>query len=222
MPASAAACAAIARKNLLLERRAGEVLLVTAPMGAVALLVIPIAVGTNVPLLRQVGPGMFWVVTMLFGTFVVLRQSAVEGPAQVRLLTLAGVPTAVQLIGNAIASAVLLVAFGAVLAPVAVMLYDPSARGWSWLLVVLPGVAAGLALLGSIAEAVLRSLSMRTALGPLIMIPLGLPLLLAATQVVEVVGLGRSPVPWLLLILTVDLVLLLLAIFAGHLVEEVR
>ena len=219
-PGSLKTCAVIARKNLLLERRVGEALLVTAPLGAAALLVIPIAVGTNVPLLREVGPGMYWVVVLLFGVLVVLRQSALETPAQTRMLVLAGVPGTLQLLGNAVASTVLLVGFGAVLVPVAVMLYDQSAQGWPWLLAILPAVAAGLALLGSVAEAVLRSLHLRSTLGPLLMVPLALPLLLGATQVLQAAALDKSPVPWLLLVVTADLVLLLAAMFAGRLLED--
>lgn len=222
MTGSITTCATIARKNLLLERRVGEALLVTAPLGATALLVIPIAVGTNVPLLRQVGPGMYWVVVLLFGVLVVLRQSALETPAQSRMLALAGVPATVRLLGNAMASTVLLLAFGAVLAPITVLLYDQSMRGWPWLLVVLPVVAAGLALLGSVAEAVLASLDLRTTLGTLLMIPLALPLLLGATQILEAAAADRTPVPWLLLVVTADLVLLLAAMFAGHLLEDAR
>lgn len=217
-----AVCAAIARKNLLLERRVGEALLVTAPLGAAALLIIPLAVGTNVPLLRQVGPGMYWTVVLLFGVLVVLRHSALEGPAQARMLSLAGVPVTVQLLGNAVASTVLLLGFEAVLAPVAVLVYDPPGQGWLWLLAVLPGVAAGLALLGAVAEAVLRSLQLRMTLGPLLMIPLAVPLLLGATQVIEATAADRTPVPWILLVVTTDLVLLLAVLLAGRLMEDTR
>jgi len=48
---------AVARKDLTMERRTGEVLLVTAPFGAVALLLIPLAVGTEgADLMPQLGP----------------------------------------------------------------------------------------------------------------------------------------------------------------------
>lgn len=213
-------CTAIAGKSLLLERRAGEALFVIAPFGATALLIIPIAIGTDVPLLRQVGPGMYWVVMLLFGVFVVLRQSSLQTPSQAHMLVLAGVPGAVRLLGEAMATTVLMVGFGAVLAPVAVMLYDPALNGWPWFIAVLPMVAAGLALLGVIAEALVRWLEVRSTLGPLLIIPLALPLLLGATQSLEAVAFGYSPLPWLLLMVTVDLVLFLAVLFTGHLLED--
>lgn len=209
-----------ARKDLLLERRDGEALLITAPFGAAALLLIPIAIGTDIPLLRSVGPGMYWSVVVLFGLLVALRKSAVEPVAQLSMLRLAGVPDAARLLGGALASATLLLTFEVLLAPVAVMFYDPVLTGWPWLVLVLPGVAAGLALLGSIADGLLGHLGMRSTLGMLLCVPLALPLLLGATQTIEAAGYGRSPLLWVMLIVTVDLVLLLAVLFVGHTLEE--
>ena len=48
----------VAWRDLLRERRSGEVAWVTLPFGAVALLLIPIAIGTDAPTLRAVGVGM--------------------------------------------------------------------------------------------------------------------------------------------------------------------
>lgn len=95
-----------ARKNLSMERRDGDALLITAPFGAAALLLIPIAVGTDIPLLRAVGPGMYWAVVLLFGLLVTLRESGLESAAQLSMLRLAGVPTAARLLGGSLASAV--------------------------------------------------------------------------------------------------------------------
>ena len=210
----------ITRKNLLLERRAGEALLVTAPFGAVALWITPVAVGTDTPLLRTLGPGMYWLVILLFGVLVTLRQSAVDLPSQAGLLVLAGVPGPVRLFAGALASALLLLVFELMLAPVALVLYDPLLDGWPWVLAMLPAVAAGLALLGGIAEALLQPLGMRMTLGPLLSVPLALPLLLGATQTSEAASVGRSPLPWFLLVLIVDLVLILAALFVGRVLEE--
>ena len=194
----------LAGKELRLELRAGEALLVTAPFGAVALLLVPLAVGTDVPLLRSVGPGMYWVVVLLFGVLATLRQSAVDSPALVALLRLAGVHPAVRLAGRAVANAVLLLAFEVVLLPVAVIIYDPPLASWPWLPVVLPLVAVGLALLGTLAGALAQGLTGRTTLGPLLVIPLALPILLSATQIVEAASVSRPPWNWLALLALVD------------------
>ena len=210
----------IVRKDLRLEARAGEALLVTLPFGAVALILVPLAVGTDVPLLRQIGAGLYWVVVLLFGVLVTMRQSAVDGPAQRALLQLCGVDPVVRVLGRTVANAVLLLAVEVLLAPVAVALYDPDLSGWPWLLPILPLVAAGLAALGALADGLSESLAERVAIGPLLVVPLSLPLLLGATQVLQGPRYGRSPWPWLLLVVTVDLVVVAAATLTARSLEE--
>lgn len=210
----------IAGKNLAIDRRTGEALLVTAPFGAVALWITPMSLGTDLPLLRQVGPGVYWLVVLLFGSLVALRSSAVDSPEQSSVLTLAGVPGVVRLLGTAGASFLLLVAFEVALLPVTVALFDPPWRGWWAVAAAVPLVAVGLALLGTVAHSVLQPTGFRMTLGPLLTVPLAVPLLLGATQTTEAVSLGRSPVPWLLLTILVDLVLFLALLFAGRVADD--
>lgn len=211
---------ALARKDLRLERRAGEALLVTAPFGATALLLAPLAVGTDTPLLRELGPALYWLVVLLFGVLVTLRASAVDGPAQIAMLRLAGVSARVRLAGRTLANGVLLLGFQLLLAPVTVLLYDPDLSGWPWLLPVFLLVAAGLAILGAVADALAAGLAGRTALGPLLVAPIAVPLLIGATGVLEAARYGRPPWPWLLLVATVDLVAALLAVWCAPHLEE--
>lgn len=210
----------LARKDLRLEARAGEALLVTGPFGAVALLLVPLAVGTDVPMLRSVGSGLYWVVVLLFGVLITLRQSAVDAPPQVELLRLTGIHPAVQLLGRAGANAVLLLAFELAVLPVAVIVYDPPLDSWPWLVPVLPLVAVGLAVLGTLAGALTQGLAGRTTLGPLLVVPLALPLLLAATQTAEATRYGRLPWNWLALLALVDLVAALAVVLSARSLEE--
>lgn len=220
VPGALRQCAELTGKDLRVELRASEALLVTAPFGAVALLLVPLAVGSDVPLLRQVGPGLYWVVVLLFGVLVTLRQSAVDTPAQLAVLRLCGVHPGVRLAGRAAANAVLLLAFEVLLVPVAVVLYDPDVAGWPWLLPVFPLVAAGLAVLGTLANALVHGLAGRSTLGPLLVAPVALPLLLGASQTLEAARYGRAPWPWLLLIATVGLgAAVITGLVARHLEE---
>lgn len=214
-------CLALARKDLRLERRAGEALLVTVPFGAVALLLAPLAVGVDTPLLRELGPALYWLVVLLFGVLVTMRASAVDGPAQLALLRLAGVSPGVRLAGRAVANGVLLLGLQLLLAPVAVLLYDPELSGWPWLPPVFVLVAAGLAVLGALADALAEGLAGRTTLGPLLVAPVAVPLLVGATGVLQAARYGRSPWPWLLLVATVDLIAALLAAWCARYLEEV-
>ena len=220
-PGPLAQAVEIARKDLRLEVRAGEALFVTAPFGAVALLLVPLAVGTDVPMLRSIGSGMYWVVVLLFGVLVTLRQSAVDAPPQAAMLRLTGIHPGVALAGRAAANTVLLLAFELAVLPVAVIIYDPPLDSWPWLPAVLPLVAIGLAVLGTLAGALVQGLAGRTAVGPLLVVPLALPLLLSATQIVEAARYGASPWRWLALLALVDVVLSLAVLLSARSLEEV-
>jgi heme exporter protein B len=213
-------CVELARNELRLESRDRELLLVTAPFGAVALLIVPMAVGTNTPLLRQLGPGMYWVVVLLFGVLVTIRTRGTGHGLEPSLPRLCGVTAEVRLAGRVLAGAVLLLVFQLLLAPVAVLLYDPELRGWPALLLLWPLVAAGLAVLGGLAGALARGLDGRATLGPLLVVPLAVPMLLGATQVLEAARDGRAWWPWLLVVLTADLTAAVLAGWCARYLEE--
>ena len=219
-PAPRRQCWELARKDLRLEVRAGDALLVTTPFGAVALLLVPLAVGTDTPLLRQLGPGVYWTVVLLFGVLVTLRQTTADSGPQADLLRLCGIDPVIRLAGRAVANTLALLAFEVLLAPVAVVLYDPDLRGWPWLLPVFPLVAAGLAVLGTLAGALAHGLAGRTTLGPLLVVPVAVPMLLGATEIPQLASDGGAPWPWLLLVFTVDLIAALAVLLCARHLEE--
>lgn len=208
------------RTDLRAERRAGEALLMILPFGAAALLIVPLAVGADVPLLRSVGPGLYWAIVLLFGALVAMRQTSTRSAAQQDLLDLLGVDPLAPLLARAAASALLLVVFATALAPVAVALYDPALDGWPWLLLLVPLVAFGLALLGTLAGALADGVDQRASLVPVLVVPLAVPLLIAATQAHEAAAYGRPPTAWLLLAVATDLVLLVALVAAARTLEE--
>ncbi len=210
----------LARTELRVEARAGEVLWVITPFGAVALLLVPMAVGTDRPLLAQLGVGLYWLVVLLFGVLTTLRQSATDSPEQLAVLRLGGLPPAARLVGRAAANTVVLLVFELVLAPVALVLYQPDVSGWAWVVAVLPLVAAGLSALGTLAGAVAAGLAGRSALGPLLVCPVALPLLLAATQVSQASIYGRGAWSWLMLAVTIDLIGWLALVLSARALEE--
>ena len=210
----------VARNDLRLEARAGEVMLVTLPFGAAALMLVALALSADLPLLRQVGGGLYWVVVLLFGMLVTLRQSAVDSPPQRELLRLCGVDPVVRVGGRTLANAILLLVVELSLAPVAVVLYNPDLAGWLSLLAMMPLLAIGLAGLGTLAAGLSSGLAERLTLGPLLAVPLALPLLVGATQVSDAARYGRAIWPWLLLVVTVDLVVVLAAILTARALEE--
>ncbi len=214
--------AIIARKDLRTEWRRGEVVAVTIPFGAIALMLIPFAVGVDVPLLRRIGPGIYWSVVLLFGMLVALRQSAADAEAQRDLLGMLGIDPAARYVGQAGANTILLLAFEALLLPVALALYDARITGWPWLFVLIPLVAGGLGQLGTLAGGVVIRARSGAALVPLLVAPLAIPLLLGATQALEGLRLSESILGWILLLVTMNLILAIAGVTTARPLQEVN
>ena len=125
-----------AKRDLGRERRRGEVLWVTIPFGVIAMLLIPMAVSTDAPRLRELGPGLYWVVVLLFGVLVTVRSTAADSQQQRDLNRLIGLDPAAGFAGRTLASFALLMAFELVVGAATVTLYDVALTGWVWLPVV--------------------------------------------------------------------------------------
>ena len=70
----------VIRKDVRIELRSGEALMITVPFGAMALMMVPMAIGTDTPLLSRLGPGMLWLVVLLFGMLVTFRSTSLDTP----------------------------------------------------------------------------------------------------------------------------------------------
>ena len=93
---------AVVDRDLLRERRSGDVLWITIPFGALALLLVPLAVGTDAELLREIGVGMYWVIVMLFGVLVAVGKASKETIPQQDASSLLGLDPAAGFIGRTI------------------------------------------------------------------------------------------------------------------------
>lgn len=210
----------VARRDLLRERRSGEVAWVTLPFGAVALLLVPIAIGTDAPTLRAVGVGMFWVVVMLFGVLVSVRRTGADSQSQKDMVSLTGIDPAASFVGSATASSMLLVVFEVILGLITMALYDIRIVGWIWVPLILVLVAIGLGLLGTLAAGIVATDRSAAALVPLIVAPMSVPLLIAATQSFEGLRLGHSILTWVLMLVVVVLVLAIAGVLSARPLQE--
>jgi heme exporter protein B len=211
----------IASRDLIRERRSGEVLWVTLPFGAIALLLIPMAIGTDAPLLEQVGTGIFWAIVMLFGVLISIRQTTGETLAQRDQLALTGIDAAAIYVGRSAASFILLVIFEIVLGLVTIVLYDVPVDGWWLVPILIVIVAAGLSLLGTLAASIVSTGRNAAALVPLLVAPLSIPLLIGATQALEVLGIGGSSLAWVLMMIVSTLVLAVAGVLSARPLQEI-
>ena len=211
---------AVVDRDLLRERRQGDMLWITIPFGAIALLLIPLAVGTDAVLLRGIGPGMYWVIVMLFGVLVAVNRASRETLPQQDASALLGLDPAAGFVGRTISSAIFLLIFEAIVGIVAVGLYDISIIGFGWLVATMVIVATGLALLGTLTAAIVSSSSAGTALVPLLVAPLSVPLLLGATQTYDGLQGGYSILSWVLLMVAVVLVVSIIGVLTARPLQE--
>ncbi len=211
---------AVVDRDLLRERRQGDMLWITIPFGAIALLLIPLAIGTDAVLLREIGPGMYWVIVMLFGVLVAVSRASRETLPQQDASALLGLDPAAGFVGRTVSSAIFLLIFEVVVGIVAIGLYDISIIGIGWLALTLLLVAAGLALLGTLTAAIVNSSSAGTALVPLLVAPLSVPLLLGATQTYDGLQGGYGILSWVLLMVAVVLVVAIIGVLTARPLQE--
>jgi len=211
---------AVVDRDLLRERRSGDVLWITIPFGALALLLVPLAVGTDADLLREIGVGMYWVIVMLFGVLVAVGKASKETTPQQDASSLLGLDPAAGFIGRTVSSAILLLAFEVVVGVVAVGLYNIDVLGPAWLILTMIIAAIGLALLGTLTASIVNSTSAGTALVPLLVAPLSVPLLLGATQAYDGLRYGHAIVSWVLLMVAVATVVAMIGVLTARPLQE--
>ena len=208
--------AVLFRFQLRDEARTGEVTAVIIPFGAIALLVIPMAVGIETALLTRIGPGLFWAVVLLFGIVVTQRRTAAASPAHRDALSLLGIDPAARFAATALASGILLLGFELATGLVMIVLYDPVVVGWGWLALILPLVAIGLGMLGTVAGSVADG---RGLLASLLVAPLAIPILHGAAQASEGLRLGVGILRWIVVLALVDVVLVLVGVLTARPLE---
>lgn len=204
------------------ELRTGQTLWTSVPYAAAGLLIVALAVGADVPLLRRIGTGTYWALVLLFGSLVCLRQSAADGPARRELLQLLGVDPALRFLVRAGVSSLAVLGFEVVLAPVAVVLYDvvPTRPAASVVVAVLAAVGVGT--LGTLAADLVASPGVPVALVPLIVAPLSVPLVLAAVQVDRSATTATGVAAWLLLAVTAVLLFVVAGLVSARTLQEVH
>lgn len=212
----------IARVDLQVERRIGDVLRIILPFAVVALLVFPLALGIDLAAITRIGPAVFWAIGVLFGMQVALRQAADDRPERRDLYALLGVDPAARFVGRSMSGSLLMLGFMFALMVATLLLYSPRLPvGWP-----IPAAAAilltsiGLTELGTLAGEVTAGLRNRTALASLIVAPLAIPLVLGGSQTLESLARDTGILPWLLLLFATDLALAVAGVGLARPIEE--
>lgn len=213
--------AAIARRDLIVEGRSRETTAVVVPFAAAAVFVVPFATDALGVRLATIAYPVYWLVGLLFGMQVALRQTGVESQVQRRQLALLGVDPVARFAGRAVSASALVLLVLAVTAPLIFLFYDPEPIPRPWAMAgVLVLFAGGIAMLATLAGDVTSGLATRTTLAPLLVIPVSVPLLLGAAQTLESLLRGRTTLPWVLTLVVTDLVLAVTGVLTARTLEE--
>ncbi len=210
----------IARRDLIIERRARETLTVVVPFGLAALIALPMAIGIDLPLISRIGPAAFWSTALLFGMQIAWRQSAADTGPNRDLIILLGVSPVARFWGRAAASAVLLFGFMLLLGVAAIVLFSPELPFSPWLLLIILLFATGLAMVATLAADITSGLSGRAPLASVLVVPLALPLLVGTARAVESLTRGSGILAWLLMLGAVEIVLAVAGTLAARPLEE--
>ncbi len=212
----------IARIDLRVERRLGDVMRIVLPFAVVALLVFPLSLSAELATISRIGPAVFWALGILFGMQVALRQAANDRPERRDLYALLGVDPSARFVGRSISGSVLMLGFFLALLLAMIVLYTPNLpEGWPAPVsaaLLLTGV--GLTELGTLAGEITAGLRNRTSLASLIVAPLALPLVIGGSQTLESLARGAGILPWLLLLVATDLGLAVAGVALARPLEE--
>jgi heme exporter protein B len=209
--------------DLKLERRLGETIRLTLPFALSALLVLPLALGTQLAAARVIGPAFFWVIGILFGLQVALRQSANDTQERRDMERLLGLDPAARFLGRTISGGLLLTGLLVVLFVAMVVLYSPRLARDAWLVMLLCVTlfAIGVTEISTLAGEVARGLRNRAAVASLLIVPLSLPLVIGASQALAALSGGTGILPWILLLIGTDLALGVIGVGLAKPLEDV-
>lgn len=205
---------AIATKDLRAELRGRQAVTSTLFLAALTLLVFGFALGPDQARLAEAAPGLLWLAVILSGVLAVGRLHHLEmEDGAFELLSLYPVPRSAIYLGKALGGLVAMLALGALVLPLAVILYALDIASALPGLVLIIGLGAlGFAAVGTLYAGLTVRLRAREVLLPLLLLPVVAPLLLAAVSATASLLAGDpfgELAAWLQLLIGYDLAMLL-------------
>jgi len=205
---------AIAMKDLRAELRGRQAVTSTLFLAALTLLVFGFALGPDQARLATAAPGLLWLAVVLSGVLALGRIHHLEtDDGAFELLALYPVPRSAIYLGKVLGGVAAMVALGALVLPLTVILYslDPAGSLPGLVVVIVLG-AVGFAAVGTLYAGLTIRLRAREVLLPLLLLPVVAPLLLAAVTATTGLIAGDpfgEVSAWLQLLIGYDLVMLL-------------
>ena len=179
---TARAAAILLAKELRLELRTRELLNATVVFALMVVVLFSFAFDPTAAESRRYGAGLLWI-AFLFAGSLMLHPSFAREQANDTLdgLRLAPVPSFALLLGKMLANFIFLAATELILVPVFVVLYNVSIAGVVGRLVLILALGTlGIVITGTVFSAISAHARMRELLLPLLLLPILVPMLIAA------------------------------------------
>jgi len=216
--------AAVAAKDLRLELRGRHAVGVVLPFAGTLLITLGLALGPGRALLEEAAPAALWLAVLFAAVLSVRAAYEAEGEdGALESVLLAPVDRAAVFAGKVLAVVLQLSVLQATVALLVVGLFGVSLGMGPSTLAAFGLGTVGLAAVGSLFGVLTESARAREAILPLLVLPLAVPVLIAATRTMALAqaGHGGEAASWLALLLVFDLVFLSAgSLLFGYLLED--
>lgn len=201
--------AALTAKDLRLELRRKENFITIAFFAVLVLMVFAFALGPSVTRLKELAPGLIWIVFVFTGVLAVGKAFHMEeANSTLEGLLLAPLDRGVLYLSKVAGNALFILAAHLVLVPLFFVMFNLDLWATLPFLTLILGLATlGFAAVGTLMAALTHAVRAREALVALLLFPLAVPLILSSVRSTEVLFLGlglAEAAKWMKLMLAFD------------------
>lgn len=213
----------IMAKDLRIELRAKEIIVVMVAFSALAVIIFGMAFDLRVPRSDMVVPGVLWGVLLFSGTLGLNRSFSAEADRQTLMaLLLAPIDRSTLYLGKFLANLFFLLFMVVVLLPILLFIFDVNLFH-PWILVALFLGIIGYVGVGTLFAALTATIRARESMLPVLLLPVMAPVFMAGLKVTELVLDGRdwsNFQNWLGMLTAFDLIFLTTAFLVFDLIWE--
>jgi heme exporter protein B len=213
----------IMAKDLRIELRAKEVLVVMIAFSALAVIIFGLAFDLRVPKATMVVPGVLWGILFFSGILGLNRSFSAEQDHQTLLaLLLAPIDRTALYLGKFLANLLFMLLMAVVLLPMLLFIFDVNLFRF-WILVAILLGTIGYVAVGTLFAALTASIRARESMMPILLLPVMAPVFMAGIKVAEQVLDGRDWTDfqnWLGMLVAFDLIFLTAAFLLFDLIWE--
>lgn len=210
-------------KDLRIEWRAKEIIVVMVAFSALAVIIFGIAFDLRVPRADMVAPGVLWGVLLFSGILGLNRSFSAEADHQTLMaLLLAPLDRTALYLGKLLANLLFLVVMATILLPMILFIFDVNLFRLWILLALLLGMI-GYVGVGTLFAALTANLRARESMLPILLLPVMAPVFMAGIKITEGVLDGRTWPDfqnWMGMLIAFDLIFLTTAFLVFDLIWE--